>query len=124
MGYNVLIVDDSVIIRGMVARALDISGVEVAQYFFAPNGEAALQHLEQDDIDIVFADINMPVMDGEQMLQEMNERGLMQDTPVVVISTERGSKRQQELRKKGVGAYLEKPFLPERLKEIVSELLE
>jgi two-component system chemotaxis response regulator CheY len=124
MGYNVLIVDDSVIIRGMVARALDISGVEVAQYFFASNGEIALQHLEQDDIDIVFADINMPVMDGEQMLQKMNERGLMADIPVVVISTERGSKRQQELRKQGVGAYLEKPFLPERLKEIVSELLE
>ncbi len=64
MSYRVLIVDDSSVVRHMVRRALSIAGIEADPVFEAGNGQEALAVLRENWIDIVFADINMPVMSG------------------------------------------------------------
>ncbi|MFP4035595.1 MAG: response regulator, partial [Desulfovermiculus sp.] len=93
MGYNVLIVDDSMIIRSMVAKTLQISGLELEELYYAANGQEGLDLLLAKTVDIVFADINMPVMDGVQMVKAMAQRGILQRIPVVIISTERNRQR-------------------------------
>ncbi|MFP4429157.1 MAG: response regulator, partial [Desulfovermiculus sp.] len=93
MGYNVLIVDDSMIIRSMVAKTLQISGLELEELYYAANGQEGLDLLLAKTVDIVFADINMPVMDGVQMVTAMAQRGILQSIPVVIISTERNRQR-------------------------------
>ncbi len=123
MGYNVLIVDNSVIIRKMVAKTLAISDLDISEYHFAENGLQALEKLDELWIDIVFADINMPGMNGVEMIEEMSRRNLLSSVPVVVISTERSRQRIEALKELGVKAYLQKPFVPEEFARVVKDLL-
>ncbi|MFP4159583.1 MAG: response regulator [Desulfobacterales bacterium] len=123
MGYNVLIVDNSVIIRKMVAKTLSITDLDISEYYFAENGRQALEKLEEHWIDIVFADINMPEMNGIEMIEEMSRRNLLSEVPVVVISTERSRHRIETLKEMGVKAYLQKPFVPEEFARVVKDLL-
>lgn len=123
MGYNVLIVDDSMIIRKMVAKTLSISDLDIAEYYFAENGRQALEQLRDNWIDIVFADINMPEMNGVELVAEMQKQDMLSSTPVVIISTERSRERIEALKNMGVQAYLQKPFIPEEFTRVVKELL-
>jgi len=123
MGYNVLIVDDSMIIRKMVARTLAISDLDISAYYYAENGRQALEQLDAHWIDIVFADINMPEMNGMELIEEMGRKSLLEQIPVVIISTERSRQRIETLKAMGIGAYLQKPFVPEEFAQVVKDLL-
>lgn len=124
MGYNVLIVDDSMIIRKMIAKTLNISGLDIGEIYFAENGKQALKLLKENWIDIVFADINMPEMNGIEMIEEMRKEDLIESIPVVIVSTERSRERIETLKAMGVKAYLNKPFVPEEFSRVVRELLQ
>jgi len=65
----------------------------------------------------------MPEMDGIEMVERMWQTGLLKTVPVVIVSTERSVTRIEELRAKGVRAYLNKPFTPEEIKTIIDEVL-
>ncbi len=123
MAYNILIVDDSAIVRAVIEKTLGLCGVEVGEVFKAGNGREGLDVLDKNWIDIVFADINMPEMNGIEMVEKMSEAGLLKTVPVVIVSTERSVTRIAELKEKGVQAYLNKPFTPENIKEVVDRLL-
>ena len=123
MAYNVLIVDDSAIVRAVVRKTLGLTGVALGEILEAANGKEALEKLEKNWIDIVFADINMPVMTGIELVNQMIERNILKTSPVVIISTERSETRMAELRAKGVSAYLNKPFTPECLRDVITQVL-
>jgi len=123
MGYNVLIADDSMIIRKMIAKTLNISGLDIGEIYFAENGKQALKQLKENWVDIVFADINMPEMNGIKMIEEMCKEDLIKSIPVVIISTERNRERIETLKAMGVKTYLSKPFIPEEFSRTVRELL-
>ena len=123
MAYNVLIVDDSTVTRNVVAKTVRLSGTDLGEIHEAANGREALIKLDENWIDIVFADINMPEMSGVEMVDRMSELGLLAATPVVIISTERSTTKIQQLKAKGVSAYLNKPFTPENIKEVIDDLL-
>lgn len=124
MAYNILVVDDSKMIRKVIAKALDIAKIPVGQLFEAGNGKEGLEVLKREWVDLVFVDINMPVMGGVEMVDNMAEDGLMSSVPVVVVSTEGSQTRIEDLSSKGVRAYIRKPFTPEQLKQVVEEILE
>ena len=73
--------------------------------------------------DIVFADINMPVMNGEEMVEIMAQQKMLDETPVVIISTDRSVTRIEKLLSKGVRAYLNKPFTPESVRDVIIDIL-
>ena len=123
MGYRILVVDDSVLVRRMLVRMLGFGGFPVDAVYEAENGRQALECLEDNWIDMVFTDINMPGMDGVELIRRMEERGLLKDVPVVVISSEGSETRIGELRRMGVRGYLRKPFTPEILVETVEEIM-
>ena len=123
MAYNTLIVDDSGIIQTMVATILRMTEVSLGETLYASNGQEALDILEKHRIDIVFTDINMPVMDGEELIREMRSRNIFRDVPVIVISTEQNKKKMDTLRTLGVRDYLTKPFNPEQLTEVLQKYL-
>ncbi|HVM60241.1 MAG TPA: response regulator [Verrucomicrobiae bacterium] len=123
MAYNVLIVDDSAIVRTVVEKTLRLSGCPLGEILQAENGRVALDRLKDHWVDIVFADINMPEMNGIEMVSRMAETGMLKTVPVVIVSTERSVTRIEELRAKGVRAYLNKPFTPEEIKKILEEVL-
>ena len=123
MAYNIMIVDDSLTARTFIARTLEISGIELQQVFQARNGQEALDLLQREWVDIVFVDINMPVMNGVELVRRMRASEVLKSVPVIVISTDRSAHRMNELKAAGVQAYLTKPITPEELKATVERFL-
>jgi len=123
MAFQILIVDDSATIRTIIARTIDMAGVPVSGLFHASNGREAIEILKKEWIDIVFADINMPIMNGIEMINEIRENEELRDTNIVVVSTEGSSTRINELQNKGIKAYLRKPFTPEMLNNTLVNIL-
>ncbi len=123
MAYNILIVDDSAIVRKVVGRAVRMTGEDIGEIFEATNGREAIDILDAQWIDLMFADLNMPVMNGVEMVEEMERQGKLKETPVVIVSTDRSEMRMRELKARGVREYLNKPFTPEGIRDIMSRLL-
>lgn len=123
MYYKVLIVDDSKTMRNIIEKTLRAADLPIKEVFHAENGKLALEILDENWVDIVFADINMPVMNGMEMISKMHEDGIMKTVPVVMVTTEGSQSRINELKKMGVSAYLRKPLVPEALRDVVFEIL-
>ena len=123
MDLNILVVDDSQMVRAVIAKTLQLAKVPVKELFQAANGKEALDILGDNWIDLVFADINMPVMTGVEMIEIMHKDGLLQTVPVIIISSDGSSTRMDQLKAKGVTAYIRKPFTPELLKSVVDDIL-
>lgn len=123
MSYNILIVDDSQTVRAVISKTLSIAGVPINELHEAANGEEGLAVLKEKWVDLVFTDINMPVMNGVEMIERMQKEDMLQSIPVVVVSTEGSKTRIEDLIQKGVRAYIRKPFTPEILRDIVDEVL-
>lgn len=123
MSFNILIVDDSRTIRSVIKKTLLIAGVPTGELFEASNGLEGLQIMKNNWVDLCFADINMPVMNGIQMIEKMLEDHMLEKLPVVIVSTEGSKTRIEELFRKGVRAYLRKPITPEIVRNVVKEVL-
>ena len=122
MSLNVLIVDDSSVGRMMVAKALRLSGVDIGEVHQAGDGQQGLDAMASTWIDVVFADINMPVMNGEEMIEHIRENPAWADTPIVVVSTEGSQTRIERLEQK-VARFIHKPFTPETVRDMIKEIL-
>ena len=124
MSYNVLVVDDSKIIRAVIKKTLTLAGVEVNELHEAQNGKEALDILKEKQVDLVFSDIHMPEMNGVEMIEQMALDGVLRDIPVIVVSSEGSKERMGELLDKGARAYVRKPFTPELIRDLVQETME
>ena len=122
MKLNILIVDDSATIRAVMKKTLSLAGIQTHNVLQAENGKEALDTLGKEWIDLIFADINMPVMNGVEMIEKMRQDGLLKTIPVVVVSTEGSQSRINQLKDKGITAYIRKPFQPEDFKTIIENI--
>jgi two-component system, chemotaxis family, chemotaxis protein CheY len=123
MAYNVLIVDDSTPMRAVIKKVVKASGFNSGQIFEASNGKEALGLLENEWLDIVLTDYNMPEMDGLMLLEEMQKNETFKHIPVVMITTEGSKHRVEEFLKKGAVAYIKKPFSPEEIKHKLNHIM-
>jgi two-component system chemotaxis response regulator CheY len=122
MKYRLMIVDDSPMMRAFIKRVISLSGVEVELILEAGDGQEALDKLETQAVDLVFTDINMPGMDGEEFVTELAARYSPRRIPVIVVSTDGSVVRRNHLSELGVMGYLVKPFSPESLREEVERV--
>jgi two-component system, chemotaxis family, chemotaxis protein CheY len=120
---KVLIVDDSSVMRKIVERALRQAGLDLGEVLEASNGAEGLAAVQQGSIDMIFSDINMPVMDGLEFLKGLAGLDAAKNVPVVMITTEGSEARVVEALSNGAKAYLRKPFTPEQVRERVTPLL-
>jgi two-component system chemotaxis response regulator CheY len=121
MQKDVMIVDDSPAMRSFIRRTVVIGGLELGRCLEAGNGEEALALLLNDTVDVILTDFNMPVMDGEQFVQNLRKNDKLNRIPVIVISTDSTRKRMSSLQSLGVHGYLCKPFTPERLAQMLRD---
>lgn len=121
MALNILVVDDSSVMRKMIIRTLNMSGVSIGNIYEAGDGQRGLEQLDENWIDLLFIDVNMPVMDGMEMLNRVRNNPETQDLPVLIISTESNQKRIEEISENRAG-FVHKPFTPETLREKIVEL--
>ena len=121
MALNILVVDDSTVMRKMIIKTMGMCGLPIGEIKQAANGREGLEELGKNWIDIVILDINMPVMNGEEMIDEMQQDSQIKDIPVVVISTEGSSTRIDRLKEKGA-RFIQKPFTPEIIRDTIYEV--
>lgn len=121
MPLNILIVDDSAVMRGMILKSLHMSGVPLGEVHQAANGQEGLDCMNDNWVDLIFADLNMPVMNGEEMIDRMQETPDKEDIPIIVISTEGSETRIERLKQKGI-TFIHKPFTPEIIRDTINDL--
>ena len=121
MSLNVLVVDDSAVMRSMIIRILRLSGLSFSEIYEAPNGREGLDILDRKWVDLALVDINMPVMNGEEMIDSIRERKDISDLPIIVVSTESNVDRVESIRQKNV-EFVHKPFTPEILRRVIVQL--
>ena len=116
MAYRILITDDSPAMRQFVRRVIELSGFELSECFEAGDGDQALTLLRTEWVDAILTDINMPGMDGEELLRRLAADELLRGIPAIVISTDATANRIQRLMALGARGYVTKPFRPETLR--------
>lgn len=117
---TILIVDDSATTRAVIKRAIRMSGTSDGELLEAADGEAALRLLGTRTIALVMTDLNMPVMDGYELIRRIRATGPIAGMPIVVISAQPDPSRVEELRRPGVCGYLPKPFTPEDVRDVLA----
>lgn len=123
MSINLLVVDDSSVMRKMVIRSLGMSGLSLGVVHQAENGREALDCLRRVWVDLVLTDIHMPEVSGIELVERMRGDPLLSAVPVVVVSTERSDARIEHLGRLGIRGYVSKPFRPEQLAALVCGVL-
>lgn len=122
MTESILIVDDSAITRAFVRRTLQMAGIESKIVREAADGAAALQLLRTHPVDLVLADLHMPVMDGVQLARAILADEKLKHVPVLIVSADPNTDRLEQLRKEGVAGYIRKPFTPEAFRDAIHRL--
>ncbi len=123
MAKNILIVDDSSTMRKIISRSLRQAGLDFGDIYEAGDGQEALVVLEKESIDIVLSDINMPNMNGIELLREKRNRPAVKDIPVLMISTETGEDIIGEAKSLGAVGALKKPFTPDTVNAVLGPLM-
>ena len=118
MPLTVLVVDDSAVMRAMILRTLRLSGLALGETICCANGQEGLEAVRSRRPDLALVDINMPVMDGEEMIDRLRGDPSTSGVPVVVVSTESSDARIERLRAKGA-RFVHKPFTPEQLRDTI-----
>ena len=123
MAFDILLADDSRVMRAMILRTLRLTGLPLGRIHEVGDGTAALEVYAQHRLDVALIDINMPGLDGLEVVsrvraQEAERGGAL---PILVISTESSSTRIAELERLGAG-FVHKPFTPEQLSRALCDL--
>jgi two-component system chemotaxis response regulator CheY len=118
MVLNMLVVDDSALMRLVIARALRMLGLPIGRIDEAPDGVAALAALRMRSFDLAIVDVNMPHMNGIELIEAIGRDAELAQVPIVVVSTEASKAQLAGLRARAI-RFLRKPFDPERLLEAV-----
>jgi two-component system chemotaxis response regulator CheY len=117
---RVLIVDDSVSMRQMVGYTLRQGGYEVIE---AEHGADALDKLTGATVDLIITDLNMPVMDGITLIQNVRSQPAMKTKPILMLTTEGLAAKKEQGKAAGATGWLIKPFDPEKLLQTVAKVL-
>jgi len=120
MGKIIMTVDDSASVRQMVGFTLKQAGFEVLE---AVDGEDALGKLDGKAVNMVITDLNMPNMDGIQLIRELRARPQFKFLPIIMLTTESQSAKKQEGRQVGATGWIVKPFKPEQLLAVTRKVL-
>jgi len=123
MAFNVLIVDDSLSMRSVIKKTIKVSGFKVGEYFEAADGKEALKILADAWVDLVLTDINMPNMNGLELIAKMHADQIFKSIPVVMVTTEGSEKSIQKSMEMGAKGYIKKPFQPEDIKRVLNSIM-
>jgi len=124
MESDVLVVDDSAAIRKILQRVLRQTGMAIGTIYEAGDGQEALDLLKAHKIDLVLTDINMPKMDGIQLLGAIKASPQWSAVPVMMITTEGGETKVGEAVRLGAAGYVRKPFTADQIKEKLAGIVE
>jgi len=118
---NILVVDDSPVMRRMIIKTIRLCHFEIDEIYEAGTGLEALKELETRFMDILFLDINMPEMDGIELLTCIRKIDRYDKVPIFIISTESNQNRIDFIKSQNA-EFLHKPFTPEDLRHKITSM--
>lgn len=117
---RVMVVDDAVTMRQMVSFTLKKGGYEVVE---AEHGQEALEKLKSVSVDLVITDLNMPVMDGITLIQNLRKMPSMKSKPILMLTTEGMAAKKEQGKAAGATGWVVKPFDPDKLLQTLAKVL-
>lgn len=121
---NILVVDDSPVARKIVRRCLSVAGFGDAEITEAGDGVEAMAMLRQSIPDLVLTDLNMPRMDGVELMCRVRASPRLHEVPMIVISSLVEDNKHRELLTRGAAHLLPKPVSPARLGQCIRNVME
>lgn len=118
-----LIVDDSSVMRKIVERSLRQAGMDLKLVLEAGNGAEALAAIQENQVDLILCDINMPVMDGLEFIKQLAGVPNAKNVPVIMITTEGSEAFVVQAISAGARGYIRKPFTADQVKEQIIPIL-
>ena len=119
-----LIVDDSSVMRKIVARCLREAGIDLTEVREAANGVEGLSELGKGPVDLILCDINMPVMDGLEFVKQLQGNAAAKGIPVLMITTEGSESHVVQALSCGARGYIRKPFTVDNVKDQIVPIVE
>lgn len=119
MTKKILAVDDSKTMRDMVSFTLKGAGYDV---LVADDGVNALSAVSNDTVDLIITDVNMPNMNGIELVQKLRSDPRFRATPILILTTESDDGLKQQGRAAGATGWIVKPFVPEKLLKVVGKV--
>ena len=120
---DVLIVDDSAAIRKILQRVLVQADLTLGKVLEANDGAEALEKLKTETVHLVLSDINMPRMDGLELLAHLRADPKWKSLPVVMVTTEGSQNKVMQALELGANGYVRKPFTAEQIKTKLAGLI-
>jgi two-component system chemotaxis response regulator CheY len=121
---TILIVDDSATIRALIRRAIALSGISAVNIVEASSGREGLEAAAAHSPDLVLADLQMPEMNGIEMIDRLLANPDTRSIPIVVVSAEPNRETIESLKRLGIRGHLAKPFTPESIRDLIGGVLE
>jgi len=118
---TILIVEDSSTTRSLITSTLE--ELENLEFVEASSGFEALKVLPKRRFDLIITDINMPDINGLELINFVRSHPTHRDTPLIIVTTEKSTEDRERGLALGADTYITKPFLPEELQEAVKNLL-
>jgi two-component system, chemotaxis family, chemotaxis protein CheY len=121
MSKKVLVVEDSSTMRSLIVTTVeDLMGFETVE---VKNGIEALKVLPTQTFDLIITDINMPNINGLEVVKFVKENPRYKAIPMIIVSTEQGEKEIQKGLALGASEYVTKPFHPDNLKKVIQKVM-
>ena len=120
MSKSIVVVDDSESIRELVGLTLETAGHTVSKGI---DGHDALRLFDGREVNLVITDLNMPNLDGISLIREIRKMDGYGTTPILVLTTESQAAKKEEAKAAGATGWIVKPFVAEKLLEVVKKVI-
>ncbi|OFY84227.1 MAG: hypothetical protein A3F72_14470 [Bacteroidetes bacterium RIFCSPLOWO2_12_FULL_35_15] len=120
MKKRILIIDDSESIRELLGNALENAGYDVIK---AIDGKDGVSKLEEPNIFLIISDLNMPQMDGIEVIKHLRKHPVYQFTPIIVLTTESQEAKRMEAKEAGATGWMTKPFNTDKLITVIKKII-
>ena len=123
MPYNILVVDDSSSMRKVLKKTIIMCGIGEINFSEAGNGKEALEVISKEWIDVIFTDLNMPIMSGYELVSALRNDESVNHTPIIVVTSDTNAENSEEVVKSNIKHIIYKPFRPEEVRTLLLNLL-
>lgn len=110
--------------RSVIAKVTELAGLNASKLYTASTGDAALDVLNANKVDLVITDLNMPRMDGLELVETMRRNNKLRGIPVVIVCSDNQDPRLKNINKFGVRHVLQKPISPDRMRGVIVDIIQ
>ena len=121
---RVLVVDDSNLARQHICKVIGEMGIRDDNIVLAEDGKDALDKFADTEFDLIITDLNMPIMDGNELIEHIRNESAHPSIPIMMVTSESNNARLEQVQQAGVSALCDKPFEAGHVKQLLSRMMD